>query len=272
MPSDSPGSLLQSSAASPGMPVLAVGAWPSAWRRGLHDSSSRSDSSGGGPRPLREVSITNSRRPRRSESSRPIGRRAEDGPCAPQGRTRVKVDVLAGVGEPPDAVLEQDRAPGVEAVGGDGVGFDHDGGACRAQVADEPVDPPAIVPVRGGALVGGGAAAAVGNVVGDQHQQGPEPIGARRIPADNVALVAPFPTAQASRQRSRRSGPRVLRRSGRRGYCRARVSRRFVECAAADADGQQVDDDPELAHGRGVREGVSDDLCVGSEVPDERAE
>src|SRR5918992_504288 len=65
---------------------------------------------------------------------------------------------------------------------------------------------------------------------------------------------------------------RALRRSGRRGCSRARVSWRFVECAAADADGQQVDDDPELAHGRGVREGVSDDLCLGNEVPDERAE
>jgi hypothetical protein len=57
----------------------------------------------------------------------------------PAGVPSVKADVPAGVGEPPDAVLEQDRAPGVEAVGGDGVGFDHDGGACRAQVADEPV-------------------------------------------------------------------------------------------------------------------------------------
>jgi hypothetical protein len=51
----------------------------------------------------------------------------------------VQVDVLAGAGEPLDAVLEQDGAPGVEAVGGDGVGFDDDGGSCRAQVADEPV-------------------------------------------------------------------------------------------------------------------------------------
>ena len=96
--------------------------------------------------------------------------------AAPAGMTGVQVDVLAGVGEPLDAVLEQDGAPGVEAVGGDGVGFDHDGGSCRAQVVDEPVDPATVVPAGGGALAGG-AAAAVGEVVGDQHEQGPLPAG-----------------------------------------------------------------------------------------------
>jgi hypothetical protein len=58
----------------------------------------------------------------------------------PAGVPGVQVDVLAGAGEPPDAVLQQDRAPGVEAVGGDGVGFDDDGGSCRAQVVDQAVD------------------------------------------------------------------------------------------------------------------------------------
>jgi hypothetical protein len=62
----------------------------------------------------------------------------------PAGVAGVQVDVLAGVGEPLDAVPEQDRASGVEAVGGDGVGFNHDDGSCRAQVADELVDPPTV--------------------------------------------------------------------------------------------------------------------------------
>src|SRR4029453_10574503 len=79
--------------------------------------------------------------------------------------------------EPLDAVLEQGRAGGVEAVGGDGVGFDHDSGACGSKAVDEPVDPAAVVPACGGALVRGGAAAAVGEVVGDQHQQGLLPAG-----------------------------------------------------------------------------------------------
>src|SRR4029453_14709933 len=65
---------------------------------------------------------------------------------------------------------------------------------------------------------------------------------------------------------------RALRSSGRRRCSRAGVPRRFGEWAAADADGQQIDDDPELAHGRGICEGVSDDLCLGSEISDERAE
>src|SRR5207247_1368085 len=95
----------------------------------------------------------------------------------PAGMASIDVHVLPGVGEPLDAALEQDGAPGVEAVGGNRVGFDHDGGSGRAQLVDEPVDPAAIVRAGGGALAGG-ATAAVGKVVGDQHQQGPLLAGA----------------------------------------------------------------------------------------------
>src|SRR5215218_6661707 len=48
--------------------------------------------------------------------------------------------------------------PGVEAVGGNSVGFDHDGGSSRAQVIDQPLDPAAVVLARGGALARGASA------------------------------------------------------------------------------------------------------------------
>ena len=59
--------------------------------------------------------------------------------------TGVQVDVLAGMSEPFHAALQQGGAPGVEAVGGDGVGFENDDGSRRAKEADEPVDPPTVV-------------------------------------------------------------------------------------------------------------------------------
>ena len=48
-------------------------------------------------------------------------------------------------------------------------------------MVDEPVDPATVVPARGGALAGG-AAAAVGEIAGDQHQQRPLPAGPGDIP------------------------------------------------------------------------------------------
>src|SRR5215217_1008972 len=146
MPSDSPGSLIQSSAASPGILVLVVGAWPSAWRRGVAPLvvpvrvvGGRAEAVAGGVddelAPAEEVGEFSSPSvalfgrlaigdvDREALGVLDAGAQQALGhlPSAPPaGMTCIDVHVLAGIGEPLDAALQQPRPLAVEAVGGDG--------------------------------------------------------------------------------------------------------------------------------------------------------
>ena len=70
LPSDSPGSLIQSNAASPSRLVAVVGGLPSDCCCGLHHELVPVGLPGGGPSPFLDISMTNLRPPSRSDSSR----------------------------------------------------------------------------------------------------------------------------------------------------------------------------------------------------------